>query len=489
LGALDDKVVEDIQGTDVSSRTLGDRVKARTSAPHAEKEATRVSIQQLPLELFTQILHIVLEESDYFFPMLSRSFPWHVEDVLTLSENTPLSIRLTGRVKQLVDILIPHSYRWRSLELVFTNYQEDIVAPLLAATTPSLVDLSLSATNVPWSSYSLGAGGALRSLSVSGTSIAWESPRLSGLTKLCLSDIAYPPTLSSLVDILQASPNLVEVILNTWRKREGTIFYHLASTPTLILPNLSRLSLCHIPLAYTTAILTHIRAPICSETALTLENPFSPDCQLFRSCKSGFASLLSRIITAHNHLDVSIHVSDVKLSAGTDGAFKCGIYDVDASHVLSVIGSFIAALDLKVRLSVELWASTFALGLVSVDVLDLLPPTVESLSIFGDYRHILDYLAYPKQGTARVYEWPCPTLREVRCHFEGYAGESSLVDKDAVLKFLSGRWSKATLPEGVEPDDYTYPRKLANLRFIGFDCMPNQTQAIRGIEGGLIQFM
>ncbi|KAG8893988.1 hypothetical protein FRB99_001595 [Tulasnella sp. 403] len=488
----------------------GDRHADREGTPRDEKEAIQCLRQQLPLELLIRILHLVLKNSfyssrcfkklsvvckDWHQIIVSTAELWtvirddteplaHIKKALCLSRNSPLSIQLTGHITLPVDLLIPHSNRWRSLDLKFTHSQEDPIASLLSATTPSLVDLSLSATRVPWSNFSLGEGRALRSLSVSGISIAWESPRLSGLTTLCLTNIPHPPTLSRLVDILQTSPNLRELILNTWRKREATSFYHLASTPTLAFPNLRRLSLRRIPPEFMTAILTYIQAPVCSR--LSLNNLTDEGFALFRSCNSGFASLWTQVITAQDHLRISIYSSRLEFSAqGTDGKFVATFDRVDPSHSLSVIAPFISILN--VRLSVEMWNSFFSDNW-PVDVFDVLPPAVESLSIFSNYWHVLEHLARPKLGPAGVYEWPCPSLREVWCIIERPFAEKPLVNVEMVLKFLGGRWGKANLLEDVGPNAYNYPSKLDKLWFIGFEVTPGQMEALYEIEGGLIRF-
>ncbi|KAG8893989.1 hypothetical protein FRB99_001596 [Tulasnella sp. 403] len=504
---------EDIQVAAVSSETRCDGVRIRISTPHGKNVASRASIQQLPLELFIRILHLVLEDSLYDSSDLKDLClvcnDWHrtirltpslwtliddaeplayIKDALRLSGNALLRIRLTGRLSPLFDLLIPHSHRWNSLDLAFSGFrrrERRRIASLLTTTTPSLAHISLSTDHPLEDAFILGDGGALRSLCLSGASMAWESPRLSGLTRLCLNEILHPPSLSRLVGIIQASPNLAELVLSEWHNRDATSSDHLAPLSILAFPNLRRLTLSNIPLSHIVAIVTHIQAPTCS--TLALNNLTDPDCGLFRPCKSGFTSLLSQVIAAQAHLQINIHAAGITLFVrSADDLFQLSFFKVDVSHSLSIIATLIASFNLKVRLSIEILTATESFGALPVGLLDVFPPTVETLGIPGEYKYLLEYLARPKRGPSGAYGWPCPALRELR--FKG-SRESKTFDGDAVLKFLSGRWGKTNLPEGIESDGYHHPRKLDNLRFVGFDVTPAEMQAIRGIGGDLIQFI
>ncbi|KAG8891656.1 hypothetical protein FRB99_003424 [Tulasnella sp. 403] len=444
--AIDDEILED---TEVIPTPLG------------EKEATRVSIQQLPLELFTQILRIILEESchssecfkqlclvcnDWYQTILSTSELWtvindteplaHLKNALRLSGNAPLNILLTGRLMQLVDLLIPHSNRWKSLEIYrFTRLQRNRFTSLLAATTPSLAHLSLSTNHHLEDILTLGEG------VVRANDIAFEqnpAPSKSITLSGDPSRLAKPYR-ASLAEMAQLALNVIGPF----------------GTPTST----------YLP-------------PLDACSTLALDNLTDPDCGLFHAGNSGFASLSSQIITAQNYLNINVHATGLMLSAmGTDGVFHLTIQNADPCHSLSVIATFIVLLDLKVRLSVEMWASVETFGPLPVGVLDVLPPTVEKLVISGEYKYLLEYLARPKRGPAGVYEWPCPSLRDLECGVEDFDEEKTL-DVDAVRRFLSGRWDKTNLPEDVEPKDYQYPRKFDNLSFTGFTSEPAEMQTI-----------
>ncbi|KAG8901424.1 hypothetical protein FRB99_005312 [Tulasnella sp. 403] len=506
-----DKIVEHVRILDVSVHALQEEVKARTITLHRRRNAHALFLQ-LPPEIFGEILYLAVKDEDKpthrsrqlclvgkaWYPVI-RSTPYlwrfiddtdslkQVKEALELSRDLPLRIKFIGQLEREVDVFLRESHRWESLDVHDHGREMPSMATLLSATTPKLTCLTIRAPTFRRARppvAELGHGSNLHYLTLWGASMVWETNRLSGLVNLWLDRISQPPSVSRLLEILQASPQLSVLDLNEWPGWEDAT-PSPPTLPSLSFPYLTRLHLSKIPTAYTLSIMKNVQAPQCSD--LSLAYLTDPDCGLFEPGDSGFASLISRLLTQREGTDDDLHItmySDyLVFSSGGMNGFLLSLHHQDPPHCLLSVAAFISRFKITQPISIDTHSWTGPIHPFPVTALDYLPPTVKRLNASGDYKPTMEYLSRPRKGSDGRYEWPCPTLESLQFHSEKY---ERLLDEDAVLAFLSGRWGRANIPP--ETSDYVHPRKLEYLLFQYFTSTPESVQNIYEIEEGLFNF-
>ncbi|KAG8908040.1 hypothetical protein FRB99_000858 [Tulasnella sp. 403] len=486
------------------------------SQTHASHPATNahVPLYQLPPEIFSRVLYLVLEDEtdpsrhrrrlclvgkawnhairstpELWTFIDSKESEKQVGDGLRLSGGLPLRVRWTAWCEQPADPLIQHSRRWSELEIVNNRFQDKTTASLLAATTPKLTRLSISSM---WKrssdSVALTEDGAnLRYLDLRGLSMNWDSPRLSGLISLRLSHLSSPPSISRLLDILQTSPHIHTLHLEDWEGWQD-VSPVPPTLPSLTFPNLVHLRLSKIPVAYILAIVKYIQAPQCSD--ISLDDITDPECGLFQEYDSGFASLVRRLLFSSGEalrLDFALYDDFLQLSSGfqwMSNTLSFNVEHFDPPYCFRIISRFVAQLKLNVHLCIDASGWTRPYHPFLSAALDMLSPTVSKLSIAGEFKPLLEYLARPQEKPDETYAWPCPSLRELELTS---TGRKKPLNQDIILEFLRGRWGKANVPP--EAPHYSHPQKLETLSLSRFRSTPATViQSIFDAEPGLFNF-
>ncbi|KAG8896788.1 hypothetical protein FRC00_005260 [Tulasnella sp. 408] len=172
---------------------------------------------------------------------------------------------------ELINMAIPHSTRWRWLQVIVRSSEEALA--IMNAPAPLLQTLDLkSTTQIRVGSQKGGAalGGdnpQLRRLGLYRVAIPWDSCLLRGLQHLSISELfSFAPSCGEILGILGACPGLVELKLSLYNA--GAVEGPKRSTP-FTLTELRSLSI-YLDLSWTSALLETIRFPSVESVSLAL---------------------------------------------------------------------------------------------------------------------------------------------------------------------------------------------------------------------------
>ncbi|KAG9048527.1 hypothetical protein FS837_012657 [Tulasnella sp. UAMH 9824] len=164
---------------------------------------------------------------------------------------------------QRVAMISPHSHRWRSLVLAgwITN---PIQSQLIDVPTPRLINFSVvRPSSRPYDLGLAKTGTPLREITLGGTVLDWDHPRLRGLQSLRLhTPGAKAPTMEQLHAILSASPGLEILDLAVWTY-ESQDQTPLEKLGTVLLPSLTTLAVEKVQPIVLRTLLSCIQAPNC----------------------------------------------------------------------------------------------------------------------------------------------------------------------------------------------------------------------------------
>ncbi|KAG8908031.1 hypothetical protein FRB99_000849 [Tulasnella sp. 403] len=490
--------------------------KAGSRAPYSTRNNYIPPLYRLPPEIFGKILYMALVNTDHTtwhrgrlcrvgraWYRVIRSTPdlWTFIDdrdpVKSVEESLRLSGDLTLRIKSVIggwwkhgdlDLLLGESRRWGSLDLCdYVLENGPYTAPFLTSTMPNLTRLRIVGS--PTVSYVLGDIPHLRHLELQGVSMDWGTTRLSRLVSLTLVDILQPPSISRLVEVLEASPQIEVVDFRHWPHRTlEPVLPTIPTLPSLVFPQLSLLQLFAVPIDYILAIVKHIQAPQCCK--FIIETISVPNCGLFEGIDSGFASLVRRLLlsssAAGQHLEVILDEDCLRFATnklppvGGEFALHLRQERLDLQHSFQAVSAFITQLDSKIPTSILIRKWYYPYDSVLFPVLDLFSPTLTKLVINGDYQPLMEYLAQPRMEPGGTYTWPCPMLQTL--HFFSTSPSTGQLDGDVVLAFLSGRWGRANVPQ--EAQHLSHPQRLNYLCLDSWSTTSATVQAIHEAEGG-----
>lgn len=266
-------------------------------------------IETLPPELLIRVLHLTLESHSIrtrhqvLYQLLTVSSTWHnaimgtpsfwstvhihlttksLATALERSRNNPLTIYCPeptsrcvkvypgGQIQLFFEAITPHIARWQSVTVGGLLYFGDVRTTLeLPAPMVEYVHLRRGHEPVGLAHLNLFSGQAprLESLTLHGVSIPWESPILSGLLYLVLTNVAYPwPSATQILRMLSKCPQLKYLEFRT--DDFGDPAYDVPSQDPVFLPNLAIVILYNLPRELLCPIAERIRAPKCSHLIL-----------------------------------------------------------------------------------------------------------------------------------------------------------------------------------------------------------------------------
>ncbi|KAG8916403.1 hypothetical protein FRC01_003176 [Tulasnella sp. 417] len=264
------------------------------------KQNAELPVHSLPPELLLQVicLHMITEfgslPKGYYRRLISLSgvcahwynvirhspplWTWiHASDrseviemALQRSSSHPLDIILRPPVpsdgllwtvpaslQSIVNAIIPHSNRWRSLDIAVPSQWVAAVIADLGESPPTLEKLSFVDVDTIYCSQEYGLLGGkapgLKSLKLNGVSVRWDSEILHDLAILDLSWIEFPST-EAILHALSHSPHLENLVVY----RCSTLYLATPSSPSIHLPKLLRFEIDFDSPAATENFLQHI---------------------------------------------------------------------------------------------------------------------------------------------------------------------------------------------------------------------------------------
>lgn len=169
----------------------------------------------------------------------------------------PLNVRIrackvpwfgTDPIPDLLQLITPESWRIRAVDWIvqpntayFQPFFEDVSLPSLTKLTISVQSWVL--VPVP---IHIGDGVPFGQLDLKGVTIPWDSPRLSGLETLSLSNLNGDAlALAQLHRILRSTPFLRHLSLSDWRA-ESTADFWVTQVPSITLPSVTRLQVWNL---------------------------------------------------------------------------------------------------------------------------------------------------------------------------------------------------------------------------------------------------
>ncbi|KAG8890013.1 hypothetical protein FRB98_001448 [Tulasnella sp. 332] len=281
-------------------------------------------IHQLPYELLVKVFFFTVQGSDAsYFSQLHKlaqvSSKWlqlikgtpslfgyvttdgTMEDALRalrLSKDTPLDVKCymnvpSGPVRwleDLIEILLPQAYRWRSIELGDAHYT--LANRILSQPAPQIRDIHITCINyVKAISLDPPTVGRLRYLTLNLVTVQWDPSKLKGLKVLELVSIENRLSLLEIIDASRGLEvlHLRDVVVDNLVTEERA--------PVELL-QLVELSLSDLPLNTVHNLLAHLLLPNCKRLTLyRIPRSFSEqELAVFRSTHMGlFQSILASI--------------------------------------------------------------------------------------------------------------------------------------------------------------------------------------------------
>lgn len=406
---------------------------------------------------------------------------------LRLSQNVPLHISYTSRhpmdsmAETFFQILSQWVPRWKSI--VYTGW--DLPPTLreeLQREDCSPTDLALNIRfplgQVPDHVEVIGSS-AFEKVVLAGATLNWGSPRLSGLRKLHLTNMAGPfrPRESDLFKIISASPQLRDLSLQRLDAGDGLDSSdEEKSVPSVIFESLESLQVICPPLRFPAFLLLSTYPPQLDRVDIgTIPSAlFShPNTSLLASIFQVLRAFSELIVTISPPLsEVAIELPPLAGHILSECRLTCLVTDFISSF------TFLGELPNPPTVYLDFVTSRrVAFNCLGVAT-PIHPRTIflELLRIFPSITHInvgsffermvLDILATPDLSSG-VARWGCPELKHL--NLGDYA------DSGPIQDFVRRRWGTCQSMEGYSEDGVPRPTTLESL-VCGFSMETTQAE-------------
>ncbi|KAG8923695.1 hypothetical protein FRC00_005944 [Tulasnella sp. 408] len=185
----------------------------------------------------------------------------HVLPILSL--NWVVQRKASPEKDKVWEVVRQTSTRFRSMKFDIYSEVDPSILPLLESTTTALESLTIDShwtegEGLGW--FALSGGAPLKHLSLGDVSLDFDTPRLSGLVTLRLSESAVPHSLETLVQALSAVTAQLEELTISYC--QWTSNYRPSSS--IAFPRFAKIDLSEMETSYFTTLVAAIYAPACS---------------------------------------------------------------------------------------------------------------------------------------------------------------------------------------------------------------------------------
>lgn len=338
-----------------------------------------------------------------------------------------------------------HIYRWASLKINASSSAsfdcEELTSP-----APILERLTVVVSEGPASDKApdLFSGDAPRLLHVNLEGLGlrnWDTPILSRLKSLRLAGRSYPaPSLKQVLAILSNSPLLEKLELKSILSITQAETAPDATSSPILLQHLADLRLRELSAPILEALLTNIRAPVCSRTRLYCSYSYGDEPTSFtlgQALQTFLPENITPILLLSGDITLRLGVKTCTLSASSaTGVFELGLGKVTSTRPLQWIADTLK--EVVKSKGIEIFLET-GFDIADEEVTSILW-TLCSLTKLNVAPHIsnvnilLDTLSRP--------EWIFPKLRTLRI-------EADAFDEFAALRMVETRYGRrfSTAPD------------------------------------------